>query len=244
MLCGILAGVVVGCIQGVVVLVLEGDQIVSAVGLNLLALGLTSFLLDSVYGGVDIKSPGFNSVAIPGLNKIPLIGGALFNQPVPVYLALVLVPVASIVMFRTYWGLRIRACGDGPRAADAAGVNVARTRFEAMLLASAAAGGAGALLALSQLDFFSEDITQGAGYIGLAAVLLGGWRPGRVALGALLFGTMAALNFTAQATGIGITPDVLVTLPYVAPLLVLATPIRSMKTPLYLGVPYRRGTRT
>lgn len=243
LLAAIGGGLVIGGIHGAVTISLGGNQIVSGIALNLLAVGLTSYLLDLFFPGQSAVAPGLAPVAIEGISNIPVIGRVLFQQSVAVYFAFLLVPTSFFVLYRTRWGLKVLAAGENPRAADTFGLSVRTIRYQAVLLAGGLAGLAGGILALSQLNFFVDNLTQGRGFIALAAVLFGNWRPGYVAAGAFLFGFADALQLRLQAVGVGIPPEVMTMIPYVLTLVVLAGFVGRSRSPRYLSVPYVRGER-
>lgn len=240
---GIGGGLFFALIHGVATITLGGNQIVSGIALNLLALGVTSYLLDVFFPGQNAVAPGLSPVAIPGLADIPGIGRVFFQQSLAVYLMYILVPVSIFVLYKTTWGLRVLAAGENPRAADTLGVSVARVRYQALAVAGILAGLGGAVLALSQLSFFVDNLTQGRGFIALAAVLFGNWRPGYVAAAALLFGFADALQLRLQTVGFDIPPELMTMLPYVLTLIVLAGFVGRSRPPRYFGVPYIRGER-
>ncbi len=175
------------------------NQVVTGVGINLVALGLTGFLLQERADGLSIERPG--RVNIPVLSDIPFIGQALFEQHLTTYLSVALVAVVLFVLYRTRLGIVIRACGDYPSAADTAGHSVAVTRTAAVLFAGAMAGLAGAQLAVVNVGAFQENMVNGRGFLALAAVVLGRWHPVGAGLAALLFAATDALQLRLQAQG-------------------------------------------
>ncbi len=175
---GIAAGMMFGVVMGLLAIEAGADQIVSGVGINLAAVGLTSYLFDQIFGNLpQIVLPTVGSLAIPGLSDIPDIGPALFDQDIILYLAFLSVPAAWFLLFRTKWGLAIRAAGELPAAADTAGISVRRVRWAGVLAASGLAGLAGAHLAVVQVGIFHQEMTAGRGFLALVAVIFGRWRP-------------------------------------------------------------------
>ena len=175
---GIGAGMLFGVVMGLLSIEAGADQIVSGVGINLAAIGLTSYLFDQVFGNLaQVILPTVGSVRIPGLADIPDIGPALFDQDVVLYLAFLLVPVSWFVLYRTKWGLGIRAAGELPAAADTAGISVRRVRWAGVLTASGLAGLAGAHLSIVEVGIFHQEMTAGRGFLALVAVIFGRWRP-------------------------------------------------------------------
>jgi ABC-type uncharacterized transport system permease subunit len=201
---GVLFGVVAGVIAALIVAVLcvrfRADQIVVGVGLNLLVLGVTTFLFREVFAHqaeVHLDRP--TPLRIPLLSDIPVIGPVLFRQTFMGYLAFALVGVAWFVLYRTSWGLAIRAGGEVPAAADTAGVSVPRIRVLGTAVAGAMAGAGGAFLSVGQLGLFIENMSAGRGFLALAAVIFGGWNPWGVMAACLVFGGMDALQFRLQS---------------------------------------------
>jgi simple sugar transport system permease protein len=190
-LAGVGAGVAFGIVMSLLVIEARADQIVAGVGINLAAIGLTSFLFDQIFGNLaQIVVPTVGPVAIPGLSDIPDIGPALFDEDPILYVAFLLVPAAWYLLYRTKWGLGIRASGELPAAADTAGVSVRRVRWGGVLVASGLAGLGGAHLAIVEVGIFQQQMTAGRGFLALVAVIFGRWR----ALGVL--GASLALGGT------------------------------------------------
>jgi simple sugar transport system permease protein len=169
------------------------------------------------------------------LHAIPVIGPALFEQPILTYIGWLLIPFAGWFLFRSWWGLALRACGESPVAARASGVPVVRVRMLATLMGGALAGIAGATLVLAQVGTFAERMTAGRGFIAIAIVVLGRWRPLGVLLAALLFGAAGALQFALQSMGLSTPYQLFLALPYLVALLALAGSTRKARAPLALG---------
>lgn len=201
---GVLLGVVAGMTLAVVMVLLtihaRANQIVVGVGLNIAALGITTFAFRQIFAfrtEAPLARPA--PLPIPLLSKVPVIGDALFSQTIMVYLAFVGVAVAWLVLYRTSWGLALRAAGEVPAAADAAGASVARVRWFGTLVAGGMAGMAGAFLSVGQVGLFQENMSAGRGFLALAAVIFGGWRPLGVLAACLAFGAADALQLRLQA---------------------------------------------
>jgi ABC-type uncharacterized transport system permease subunit len=241
LLCALLAGAGVAALHAVISIMLGADQIVSGIALNLLALGLTSFLLPVFFGDNGATVAGLGVVDVPWLHDIPLIGPVLFEQASTTYVLYAAVPIAAVVLHRTAWGLRVQACGENPHGADAVGVNVFRIRLEGVLLSGAMAGLGGGVLSLQGLRFFTDNMTPGRGFIAIAAVIFGNWSPVRVVLATAFFGSIDALQLRLQATGVPIPGELLIILPYVAALVVLAGFVGRSRLPSQLAQAYRRG---
>lgn len=238
LLAGIGAGLVAGGALAVLTVTLRVDQVVAGFVLNIAAAGGTSFVFRSTIGSSGSAStPTLNQVNIPGLSQIPFLGPVLFQQDPVVYLALGLVVVVHIYLFYTRLGLRSRAVSENPRAADVAGVNVVLVRYRAVITSGAFAGLAGAYLVLN-VGSFSEGMTAGRGFIALAAVIFGKWRPIPAMFGALLFGFSDALQSQLQIAGVPAPVPVLLMLPYLATIVILAGFIGRAVAPAADGIPY------
>ena len=241
---GLLAAAVVGILMGllmsVVSVTLQAEQGISGIGLALFGLGLSSLLFKRTMGSV-LSISGFAPVKIPLLGDIPYLGNALFNHSLLVYGAFLLVPVAAFVLNKTTLGLKIRAAGQNPEAADALGVNVARIRYLTVCLGGMLAGIAGASLSIALINLFQENMTNGIGFIAVALVYFGGWRPMGVLAGALLFSFVNALQLWIQVKGIALPSDIAVMLPYILTILALTFSVRRAKQPAALAKPFQRG---
>jgi simple sugar transport system permease protein len=242
---GLLAAMVVGLLMGllmsVISVTLKAEQGISGIGLFMFGLGLSSLLFKTTIGTVKTIS-GFPPVNIPVLSQIPVIGPIFFQQSLLVYGAFLLVPVATWVLNKTTLGLKIRAVGQNPAAADSLGVDVNRVRYFSVCLGSVLAGVAGASLSISLLDLFQENMTAGMGFIAVALVYFGGWRPLGVMWGALLFSTVNALQLWMQVLGVRISSDVAVMLPYLLTIAALVFSAKRTRQPAALNVPFERGT--
>jgi simple sugar transport system permease protein len=240
-----LVGALLGLIFAFVTITLAGDQVVTGMAINVLALGLSTYLFRLAYGleGSSHNVAAFKPIHIPILSDIPFLGPILFQQTALVYLAFLLVPITSFVLFRTMWGLSLRSVGDHPRAADTMGVNVTRLRYTAVVIGGGFSGLAGAVLSLSHLNVFVENISAGRGFIALAAVVFGQWNPIGAMFSALLFGTADALQLRLQAISNVLPYQIVATLPYVLTVLALVGVVGRAYPPKALGVPYLREGR-
>ncbi len=240
--CAIIGGLLVATIHGVACLSLRANQVVSGVALNILILGMTSFLLAAIIGPrVGRAVANLAPIHVPGLIELPLIGPALFGQNTVTYIAYLAVPVMWFALYRTTVGLGLRAVGELPSAAESLGLNVILTRWIALGICGAMAGVGGGLLALGGLGFFTNNITAGRGFIALAAVVFGRWNPFGVLLAVMLFSLADAFQIGAQALGILHVPyQLLISMPYVVTVLALTLPLRAMRPPSALGVNYER----
>lgn len=197
---GLAAGLFLGGLMAVLTVRGQADQIIVGVGLNILALGATTVGFRAVSSGTNVlEVPTMSIIRIPFLSEIPYIGQALFAQISLIYALYLIVPAVWFALYRTSWGLSLRAVGEKPEAADAAGVNVERMRWSGILIAGALAGLGGAFLSIGQLGLFVEGMSGGKGFLALAAVIFGAWRPIGVVAAALLFGAADALQLRLQA---------------------------------------------
>jgi simple sugar transport system permease protein len=222
---------------GLIAVAAGANQIISGTAITLGAVGATGAIYREVYGstGVGLSLPTFPVIPIPGLARIPLLGPALFEQSILTYLGYVAVPALWFLLFRTRWGLALRAAGESVEAATAAGVRVKRIRIVALVLGGMFAGVAGASLVLAQVGTFAEKMTAGRGFMAVAIVVLGGWRPGRVAGAALFFGAAMALQFLFQSIVSNLPYQLFLMLPYLLTLLVLAGGVGRVRSPAELG---------
>ncbi len=234
------AGLSFALIHALMCVTFEADQIISGTAINLLALGGTGFLMVEVFGqgGTSPRVPRFGSLGIPVLQDIPVIGPALFDQSLLVYLMYVLIPVTFFVVFRTPFGLRLRATGEVPEAVDTAGVSVARMRYYGVGLSGILAALGGAYLSMGLLSAFTEGMTNGRGFIALAALIFGRWNPVGAAGAALLFGFAQAITFRAGQEAVPV--EFLQMLPYILTIVVLAGFGGRAIAPAAIGKPYRK----
>lgn len=234
------AGLIFALIHALMCVTFEADQIISGTAINLLALGGTGFLMVSVFGtgGTSPRVEGFGEVPIPLLSSIPVVGPALFAQSVLVYLMYVMVPVTFFVLFRTPFGLRLRATGESPEAVDTAGVSVGRMRYYGVALSGLLASLGGIYLSMGLLSAFTEGMTNGRGFIALAALIFGRWNPIGAAGAALLFGFAQAVTFSAPQEVI--PNEFLQMIPYVLTIVVLAGFGGRAIAPAAIGKPYRK----
>lgn len=217
------AGALIGLLMALFVVIVRADQILAGTAATLLAFGVTGALYRGVYGatGVALTLPTSTSVRIPIAASIPVVGSALFDQPLVFYFAYALLPVLWWVLYRTHAGLALRATGESAAAARAAGVAVGRLRATAVTVGSALGGLAGGVLVLAQVGTFAEGMSAGRGFIAIAIVVLGRWTPFGVAAGALVFGVATALQYVVQALGWPIRYELVLMLPYLLTLLAL-----------------------
>jgi len=240
LLTGALVGVAMGLLMAFISVTLKAEQGISGIGLYMFGLGLSSLLFKTTIGTVKTVV-GFQPVRIPLLSDLPFLGEVLFDQSLPVYSAFLLVPLAWFILEKTTWGLRLKAVGQTPAAADSLGVSVDRVRYIAVCVGSMLAGLAGASLSLALVNLFQENLTAGQGFIAVALVYFGGWRPLGILLGALLFSTVNAFQLWMQVLGVAIPSDVAVMLPYLLTIVVLAFTVSRVRGPAALNKPFERG---
>lgn len=241
---GVLAAIIVGALMGLLMAVIsvtmQAEQGISGIGLSLFGLGLSSLLL-KVLVGAPKSVTSFQTLEIPVLSDIPVIGPIFFDHNILIYLAYLCVPLSLFLLNRTTFGLKIRAVGQNPAAADSLGVSVNAVRYATVIFGGAMSGIAGASLSIGLLNIFQENMTNGLGYIAVALVYFGGWRPVGVLLGALLFSTVSALQLWMQVLGVPVPSDIAVMLPYLLTIVVLALGGRQVRQPAALTKPYERG---
>ena len=220
------------------------DQVIVGVVLNVLVLGLTSFLYSSVlteHASQLNSPPRFDRIEVPILSQIPIIGPVLFRQTLIVYLMYIIVAVVAYALVKTKWGLRLRSVGEHPQAADTVGINVYMTRFWNVSLAGAIAGIGGAYFTLGSVGSFQKDMTAGAGFIALAAVIFGQWDPIRALLAALLFGFATNLQSVLAIIGSPVPSEFMLMLPYVVTIIAVAGFVGKVRGPAASGKPYIKG---
>jgi simple sugar transport system permease protein len=241
---GLLAAAVVGAVMGLamafVSINLQAVQGISGIGFYLFGLGMSDLLFQKLLGTVETVK-GFPAVHVPLLGDIPVIGEIFFRQNILVYGAFALVPVAWFVLNKTTLGLKIRSVGENPEAADSLGVSVARVRYFTVTLGGILSAVAGAALSIANLNVFQQNMTSGLGFIAVALVYFGGWRPVGVLLGALLFSMVNSLQLWVQVLGIPIPSDFAVMMPYVLTILALVVTVTRVRSPSALTKPFERG---
>jgi ABC-type uncharacterized transport system permease subunit len=242
-LVAIAAGGAMALIHAVVSIRFRADQIVSGIAINFFAAGLTVFLVRRIFGQQDVGHVGQSellpNLSIPVLDQIPFLGKVIFDQNVVVYIALILLVVVHVVLFRTRLGLRIRAVGEHPHAADTAGINVYAIRYGAVITSGLLSGLAGAFLAIGVSNTFVPNMTDGRGYIALAAMIFGKWTPLGAFLACLIFGVGEAIY--ANNSTIHVSAYLLSMLPYILVLVVLAGLVGRSSPPAADGIPYVPG---
>lgn len=239
---GILGGIIFNLLYAFAAVTLNGDQIVNGMIINILAVGLSNYIYRLVFGitGNPTEIKGFKETAIPFLSNIPYIGKALFNHTFPVYMAFILIPLCYIFLYKTTFGLKLRAVGENPKAADSLGINVTKIRYIGCILCGGLSGLGGAYLSVAYMNKFLNNMVAGRGYIALAAVIFGKWKPQGIMWACLLFGFADGVQLRIQALGFKIPYQFLIMLPYVLTLVFLAGFIGKTVGPMANGQPYRR----
>jgi len=233
------AGTLISFFFALFVTWLRSDQIISGTAITLFSLGLTGTLYRLIFGpsGSALTIQTMSAVPVPILSSLPLFGRALFAQPPITYVLYALIPALSWWLYRTHWGLAIRAVGENPEAAGAAGVSVARAQLMAILFGGFMGGIAGGILVVAQAGTFAEGMSAGRGFIAIAIVVLGRWDPVRAAFASVLFGAASALQYLLQSMGWSLPYQLFLVLPYLLTLFGLAGFAGRAKPPSNLGKP-------
>ena len=247
---GILAAVVTGILAGLLMALLTVSlglsQHVSGIGTTLLCSGLSFFFYRLIFGqpsSIPNIKP-FDVVPIPVLAAIPVIGPILFDQFTLVYLAMAVVPLSAWVLYRTPWGLNLRTVGENPDAAYSAGVSVTAMRYQALMIAGALMGLAGAFLSMAQFNAYTFGVISGRGWVCIALIVFGQWSPWKSAAGALLFAFIDALQLRLQASSIINVPyEVFLMMPFVFTIIGMALVSRNARAPAALLKPFRKEER-
>ena len=238
-LAAMIAGAVMGLAMAYVTVTLQAQQGISGIGFYLFGLGMSDLLFQKMMGTVHTVQ-GFPKAGIPFLSDIPGLGEIFFNQNVLVYGAYLVVLLAWFVLNKTNLGLKIRSVGENPDAADSLGVSVARVRYFTIILGGILSGVAGASLSIALLNVFQQNMTSGLGFIAVALVYFGGWRPGGVLIGALLFSMVNSLQLWSQVRGIPVPSEIAVMMPYILTILVLVATVSKVRAPSALTKPFER----
>ena len=244
LLWAVLAGGAMSALLGFVVVILKADQTIAGLTVNIFASGVSLYLFRITFEGVATQNLAtvetFEAVPIPFLSKIPFVGEFLFNQHLLTYIVLLLVFLIHIYMNHTKFGLILRSIGDNPRAVDMKGINVTRYQFFGVIFGGMMAGLGGSFLTLASAGLYSPGIIAGRGWIALAIVILGNWKPVSIMFSALLFGFLDTFQLQVQAIGVDFPYQILIALPYVVTIAVLVYGRAKSNAPLALGNPYLR----
>lgn len=235
-----IVGVVVGLLHAFMCIKFKANQTVIGTGINIFAMGITPVVMQMYWGnpGSSPNCPGFDPINVPILKDIPVLGPILGSHYPITYIALILVPIAHFVLFKTKPGLRIRAVGEHPKAADTAGINVFGVQYLCLALCGALSGLGGAYLSLCSVSMFVKGMVSGRGFMAMAAMIFGKWTPYGAFGGALLFAFADALQMTIQVAGYNIPSDLLMCTPYVLTILALAGFVGKAVAPAQVGKPY------
>ncbi len=241
-----IAGALVSWILAYFSIRFQVDQVILGFVINVLVLGLTNFFYTVLlvpYESTWNAAGSFSAIPIPVLSKIPIIGPILFNQTIIVYLMYLIVTVIQIALFKSKWGLRTRAVGELPIAADSVGIDVNKLRFRNVLIAGAVAGVGGAVFTVGAVGVFSQSMTAGAGFIALACLIFGKWSPKGALIAALFFGFTNSLQSNLSIAGVPIPSEFMLMIPYIATIIAVSGLIGRVRAPAADGIPYLRGTK-
>ncbi len=236
----LIAGALMGLVHAVAAVTYKVNQVVSGTAINIFAVGVTVFLLRWIFdvAGTSPSVSRIPVVTIPLVNRIPVIGQIVGTHNIMVYLALVLVVIVHIFLFKTVWGLRLRSVGEHPKAADTVGIDVFLTRYLAVITSGALAGLGGAYLSIAHLSRFGDQMTAGRGFIALAAMIFGKWTPFGALGASLLFGFANAVQMRLQE--LGIPSQFVQMVPYILTMIALAGFIGRATPPKAIGKPYKK----
>jgi simple sugar transport system permease protein len=239
-----LAGAAISFLLATFAIKFSMDQVILGFVLNVLVIGLTDFLYKKLlvpYQDTWNTAPTFGHIEVPILSKIPLIGPIFFSQSVVVYLMYAIVGIITFALFKTKWGLRTRAIGEHPTAADTVGIDVNKLRFKNVMIAGLISGVGGAYYTVGSVGAFGKEMTAGAGFIALAALIFGKWSPMGAVFAALLFGFADNLQSTLTIIGIAIPSEFMLMVPYIATIIAVTGLVGRVRAPAADGVPYLRG---
>ena len=241
-----IAGALISWILAYFSIRFQVDQVILGFVINILVLGLTNFFYTTLLIPYEDKwniAGSFSTIPIPLLSKIPVVGPILFNQTIIVYLMYAIVTVLQIALFRTRWGLRTRAVGELPIAADSVGIDVNKLRFKNVILAGLVAGTGGAFFTIGAVGPFSKEMTAGAGFIALACLIFGKWTPRGAITAALFFGFANNLRSTLSIIGVPIPSEFMLMVPYIATIIAVSGVVGRVRAPAADGIPYSRGNK-
>ena len=238
---GLAIGMLLGLLSSVISVSLLAEQGISGIGVYLFGLGMSDLLFQKLVG-TPLPAPSFQKAPIPLLSEIPVVGDLFFNHSIPIYLAFLAIPVSTVIINRTRFGMNIRAVGENPEAADSQGISVTRVRYAAVTIGGVLAGAAGAVLAIG-LGIFQQNLTNAQGFIAIALVYFGAWRPLGVMAGSLVYGMVSAIVLLLKTRGIiplGAS-DLAAMIPAVITVLALVVAARRFRAPTALTKPFIRG---
>ncbi|WP_322015804.1 ABC transporter permease [Paraburkholderia sp. J12] len=241
LLCGVLGVLPVALLQAFLSVTLRANQVVTGIGINILALGGTTLAYREIFGSrSEAAIPGLARWSPPGLGQLPLIGDAVFHQVWLLYAGLAILAATAWTMRHTALGIALHAVGVSPRAVDQSGVSVTKLRYGAVLFSGVMSAAAGCFISIGDIHTFTEGMTNGTGYLVIAAIIFGNWKIGRTALACLLFGAATAMQFQLQMFGLHVPTALLVMLPYLLALIAVAGLIGRQTAPPSLTRPFTR----
>jgi simple sugar transport system permease protein len=246
LLAGMIGGLVIGLMNVYMAQSLHLNQVVTGMSLYIFAYGLSVYIFRAITGHVStfgLEVPRFKPIEIPVLLQIPILGPTIFDQNVLIYISIVLVLILEVVMFKTTFGLKMRAVGENPSSADNVGINVYAVRYLCLMWGGAMAGLAGGYISLAELGLFFEGMTAGRGWIAIAIVIFGAWSPVRILAGALIFGVIDSLALHVMVVAPQIPFQLLLTLPYILSIVILVIAMKRAALPAALFKDYRREER-
>ena len=241
-----IAGALVSLLLAFFAIKYQVDQVILGFVINVLVIGITGFIYSKLlvpYGDTWNAGPTFDRISIPFLSQIPVIGPVLFNQTIVIYLMYAIVAVIQFALFKTRWGLRTRAIGELPIAADSVGISVNQLRYKNVLLAGLVAGIGGSYFTLGAVGSFTKEMTSGAGFIALACLIFGKWTPRGAVIAALFFGFTTSLQGNLSIMGASIPSEFMLMLPYVATIIAVSGVVGRVRAPAADGIPYSRGNK-
>jgi simple sugar transport system permease protein len=241
-----IAGALVSLILAYFAINFKVDQVIVGFVINVLVLGLTNFFYSTLlvpYDSTWNAAGSFSAIPIPILSKIPIIGPILFNQTIIVYIMYVIVILIQVALYKSRWGLRTRAVGELPIAADSVGVNVNNLRFKNVMLAGLVSGLGGAVFTLGAVGIFSQSMTAGAGFIALACLVFGKWTPRGALVAALFFGFANSLQSNLSISGVALPSEWMLMIPYIATIVAVSGLVGRVRAPAADGIPYSRGNK-
>jgi simple sugar transport system permease protein len=241
-----IAGALVSLILAYFAINFKVDQVIVGFVINVLVLGLTNFFYSTLlvpYDSTWNAAGSFSAIPIPILSKIPIIGPILFNQTIIVYLMYVIVILIQVALYKSSWGLRTRAVGELPIAADSVGIDVNKLRFRNVMLAGLVSGVGGAVFTIGAVGIFSQSMTAGAGFIALACLVFGKWTPRGALVAALFFGFANSLQSNLSISGVALPSELMLMIPYVATIIAVSGLVGRVRAPAADGIPYSRGNK-
>ena len=240
------AGALISLLLAIFAIKYAVDQVIIGFVINVLVIGFTGFIYSELLVEYEDKwnsGPSFASIEIPLLSKIPIIGPVLFNQTIIVYFMYMIVIAIQVALFKSKWGLRTRAVGEMPVAADSVGINVNKLRFFNVMLAGFVAGIGGAYFTIGSVGSFTKQMTAGAGFIALAGLIFGKWSPRGAVIAALFFGFADNLQGTLTIIGLAIPSEFMLMVPYIATIIAVSGVVGRVRAPAADGIPYSRGNK-